>query len=154
MKLTGYGKREWLGGGIVVIISITILIICTRYNQALFTALALLTGIIYLAVLWLFRDPERKVPEESNVLVSPADGTICDIELIKDTEENQYFEGKDAVRIGIKISMLDVHIERMPCDLTVQEKFTCRDCFYNSKHIIAHAYTHREAPHIHFSNND
>ena len=129
MKLTGYGKREWLGGGIVAIIFITIFIICSRYNQALFISLASLIGLIYLCIACFFRDPDRKIPAESNVLLSPVDGTVSDIELIKGMEVNQYFEGKDAVRIGIYISLFDVRIKRAPCDLKVEEKFSCKDCF-------------------------
>ena len=129
MKLTGYGKREWLGGGIVAITFIAIFIICTRYNQALFISFASLTGVVYICIASFFRDPNRKIPAESNVLLSPVDGTVSDIELIKDMEANQYFEGKDAVRIGIYISLFDVRIKRAPCDLKIEDKFLCKDCF-------------------------
>ena len=122
MKLTEYGKREWLGWGIVAIIFIVVFIVCAGYNQVLFLSLASMTGVLYIALALFFRDPKRNIPKADNVLVAPADGIIHDIELLKDVEENQFFEGNDTVRIGIFLSLFNVHINRAPCDMEVKEK--------------------------------
>ena len=62
---------------------------------------------------WLvsfFRNPPRKIPTEPRVIVSPADGTVTDI-----TQLAHYdFIGGPAVRIGIFLSIFNVHINRAP----------------------------------------
>lgn len=58
-----------------------------------------------------FRDPERKLPEGSNLIVSPADGTIVEIE---QKETFPLAEGKTFTRISIFLSVLNVHINRAP----------------------------------------
>jgi phosphatidylserine decarboxylase len=66
-------------------------------------------------VIWLFaffRDPERAVPVEQHVLVSPADGVVSDIVEIDHDERL----GGPAVRVGIFLSVFNVHINRAPCD--------------------------------------
>lgn len=63
-------------------------------------------------VVWFFRDP-RRVPEGDGFL-SPADGKIVEI-----TGAEHRFTGK-ALKIGIFMSPLDVHINRFPCRGTVE----------------------------------
>ena len=68
--------------------------------------------------LWLiafFRDPERPVPSDPNIMVSPADGTVSDITELDHVEAL----GGPALRIGIFLSVFNVHINRSPCDAKV-----------------------------------
>jgi phosphatidylserine decarboxylase len=53
---------------------------------------------------------------EEGVLISPADGVVKDIEVV----ENEFIGGK-AVRIGIFLSIFNVHINRSPCDVKVAD---------------------------------
>jgi len=62
-------------------------------------------------VLAFFRDPQRKIPEGANLLLAPADGKITDI---IEVDQCEYLEGP-ALRIGIFLSVLDVHLNRSPC---------------------------------------
>jgi phosphatidylserine decarboxylase len=64
-----------------------------------------------------FRDPSRRCPADTNLLLAPADGRITDIEI---SEDNGYIEGK-ALRIGIFLSIFNTHINRMPCNAKVEE---------------------------------
>ncbi|VTT99656.1 phosphatidylserine decarboxylase related protein : Phosphatidylserine decarboxylase OS=Planctomyces maris DSM 8797 GN=PM8797T_11299 PE=4 SV=1: PS_Dcarbxylase [Gemmataceae bacterium] len=59
---------------------------------------------------WFFRDPPRRVPTEPGLVVSPADGTITDVDEVPHDE----FIGGPAVRIGIFLSIFSVHINRAP----------------------------------------
>jgi phosphatidylserine decarboxylase len=61
-------------------------------------------------VAWFFRDPERRIPGEAGALVSPADGHVADIE---EVDEPDWIRGR-AVRVGIFLSPLDVHVNRSP----------------------------------------
>jgi len=104
-------------------------ILFTRYGyhellifSALFALLAVLTGFFIwwplavvfgvplCIVVWFFRDPPRKVPDEEDVVVAPADGTITDI---TDVENAEFIDGP-ATRIGIFLSIFSVHINRAP----------------------------------------
>jgi phosphatidylserine decarboxylase len=71
--------------------------------------------IVLPVLIWLFaffRDPNRQVPAEQHVMVSPADGTVSDI-----TELPNYdLLGGPALRIGIFLSVFNVHVNRSPCD--------------------------------------
>ena len=68
-----------------------------------------------------FRDPYRRVVADKNILLAPADGRVTDIELV---EANEFIGGR-ALRVGIFLSIFDVHINRAPCDVRV-EKITYR----------------------------
>lgn len=64
-----------------------------------------------------FRDPERQVDLQSEgVAVSPADGKIVEISTVNETK---YLHGK-AVKIGIFLSIFNVHVNRMPDDGKVE----------------------------------
>src|SRR3954453_20009277 len=71
--------------------------------------------IVLPLLVWLmafFRDPERPIPVEQHVMVSPADGTVSDI-----TENLQSdLLGTTCVRVGIFLSVFNVHVNRSPCD--------------------------------------
>lgn len=78
-------------------------------------------------VLTFFRDPERRCPCDPNLLLAPADGRITDIEQVQE----QDFIGGSALRIGIFLSIFNVHINRSPCDATV-ERITYRKGKYRN----------------------
>lgn len=83
---------------------------------ALFTPWgALLPFVLTLFMVYFFRDPERRIPEEKNVLVSPADGKVI---LIHKGHEDKFLKG-EAVEVSIFMSPLDVHVNRAPCEGTV-----------------------------------
>ena len=67
--------------------------------------------IVWLWVLSFFRDPKRRGNFVPGELCAPADGTVTEV-----TELDAYERlGGPAVRIGIFMSLLDVHINRSPC---------------------------------------
>ncbi len=67
-------------------------------------------------VLMFFRDPERFCPSEPNLLLAPADGRVTDIE----TVDEDGFIGGPALRIGIFLSIFNVHLNRAPCNARVE----------------------------------
>ena len=124
MKLTEYGMREWLIGGICTILLIALCLTVVFYwkNPSLGYSLAGLVCFSYFCFAAFFRDPYRKIPADENVLVSPADGVVKDIELVKGAEENEFFEKQDIVRMGIYISFFDVYINRAPCCIEISDR--------------------------------
>ena len=65
-------------------------------------------------VAWFFRDPERQALGDEQQLVSPADGLVSDIVQLDDPAM-----GVPCTRIGIFLSVFDVHVNRVPCSGTV-----------------------------------
>lgn len=68
-------------------------------------------------VLMFFRDPERRCPCDRNLLLAPADGRITDIEQVQEDD----FIGGPALRLGIFLSIFNVHINRSPCNARVEK---------------------------------
>lgn len=83
---------------------------------AAFTIKVLLAALL-IWVLMFFRDPERRGPSDINLLLAPADGRITEIETV---EETGFIDGP-ALRIGIFMSIFDVHINRAPCNVMVEK---------------------------------
>jgi phosphatidylserine decarboxylase len=77
---------------------------------------ALLTFVLTLFMVYFFRDPERRIPEGTNVLVSPADGKVI---LIQKVNEDKFLNG-DSIEVSIFMSPLDVHVNRAPCEGVVE----------------------------------
>lgn len=72
--------------------------------------LALIPAAFLALLFYFFRDPPRRIPVATDAIVSPADGTVVEV-----TQLDQYdFLGGPAVRIGIFLSVFNVHINRSP----------------------------------------
>jgi phosphatidylserine decarboxylase len=76
---------------------------------------AIATGLVGGWLISFFRDPPRRVPTEPGLVVSPADGKIAEITRL---EHDEYIGGP-AVRIGIFLSIFNVHLNRSPVDARV-----------------------------------
>lgn len=61
-----------------------------------------------LLVAWFYRDPERNPPPDSALWVSPADGKVVEV-------ERGFCRGLgEATKVGIFMSIFDVHVNRVP----------------------------------------
>jgi phosphatidylserine decarboxylase len=79
-------------------------------------AVAGIVVLVWLWVLWFFRDPDRVIPSRPGLFVSPADGTVSDITQIGAESEL----GRSGVQVGIFMSVFSVHVNRAPCDGVVE----------------------------------
>jgi phosphatidylserine decarboxylase len=61
-------------------------------------------------VIWFFRNPERKTPQEENLVISPADGKVIKIE---EVTWNEFLSGPSK-KISIFMNVFNVHVNRMP----------------------------------------
>ena len=95
-----------------------------------FWPLALITIPVLIWLFAFFRDPHRIVPVDEDIMVSPADGTVSDITHL----DNEPRLGGPAVRIGIFLSVFNVHINRSPCDARVVKTEYKRGKFINAMH--------------------
>jgi len=74
--------------------------------------LSLLFLLLIFSTLAFFRDPDRATPADPNLIVAAADGTVTDI---VEVDENEILK-KRSRRIGIFLSIFDVHTNRAPID--------------------------------------
>jgi len=74
------------------------------------TLLLLLLAPLSALILFFFRDPDRPIPGGEGLVVAPADGEIVAVDRV---DEPLFIEGP-AVRIGIFMSIWDVHVNRVP----------------------------------------
>ncbi len=127
IPLTKYGWPQVAVFPAVIFATMVVcLIVGISYLPAWATvSIELVLAIILIWVLMFFRDPYRSCPSDKNLLLAPADGKVTDIEIAE--EDN--FIGADAIRIGIFLSIFDVHINRAPCNAKV-EKITYRQGKY------------------------
>lgn len=80
----------------------------------------IVSGVLFCPLalaLWFYRDPERTPQGGADDWVSPADGKV--VELIENAEDP--YAGT-TTKVGIFMSGLDVHVNRMPIDGTVEHR--------------------------------
>ena len=106
LRFTRHGAREMLIGSVVLAI------VAVSLGYFAFWPLALLVAPLLIWLFAFFRDPERPIPAEQDVMVSPADGTVSDI---SELPHDPLLNGP-AVRVGIFLSVFNVHSNRSPCD--------------------------------------
>jgi phosphatidylserine decarboxylase len=76
-------------------------------------------GLIFtLACLYFFRDPQRVAPDRPGVLLAPADGRVVSVDPAVPPAELG-LGGTPRWRVGIFLSVFDVHVNRVPADGTV-----------------------------------
>ncbi len=79
--------------------------------------------------LYFFRDPDRKLPENSdNLLVAPADGKVI---LLNESIRHDFFEGA-CTQFSIFLSPLDVHVNRVPASGRITQA-----TYYPGKYLVA-----------------
>ncbi len=79
-------------------------------NESVYTCLNVLSIGVFLIVLYFFRNPERTIFPDENVIYAPADGKIV---VIEQTVEEEYFK-EPRIQVSIFMSPLDVHVNRVP----------------------------------------
>jgi phosphatidylserine decarboxylase len=132
LPLSRHGIREMVVGSIVLALLAWGLSVI-MHKLGLGPTLAYFLPLVLILPVWVwlfafFRDPERPVPTDANIMVSPADGTVSDITDI----ENSELVGGPAVRVGIFLSVFSVHVNRAPCDGTVTHVIYKKGKFINA----------------------
>ncbi|UCD74085.1 MAG: phosphatidylserine decarboxylase family protein [Phycisphaerales bacterium] len=114
MLLTRYGLREWLSISVVAaLIAAAIIWLASAWSGMLWWVLIPL-AVVWLALLAFFRDPVRQIPQDlpPGTMLSPADGVVSAVEKV----DHHDATGGPAVIVRIFLSVLDVHLNRAPCD--------------------------------------
>jgi phosphatidylserine decarboxylase len=92
---------------------------------------ALFGALLLVGLLLFFRDPHRTPPNNPLALVSPADGkVIC----VDEVEDPCFGLGKFR-RVGIFLSVLDVHVNRSPFSGTIEKTHYSAGEFLDARHL-------------------
>ncbi|MDZ4831085.1 MAG: phosphatidylserine decarboxylase [Phycisphaerae bacterium] len=112
MLLTGYGLREWL-----TIIIVSLLLALGAWWMG-WTWAVVVVVLVALALLSFFRDPLFRTPKSRDArdMISPADGTVSAVFVLPSHDATG---GAPALVVRIFLSVLNVHINRAPCDAEV-----------------------------------
>jgi len=119
IPLTKYGMPQVVVYPVAVLVAMIVfpLITAVFMPQWAIIAIEVILAAVLIWALMFFRDPERRCPEDSSLLLAPADGRITEIETLEETS----FIGGSALRIGIFLSIFDTHINRAPCNVRIEK---------------------------------
>lgn len=122
LPFAAYGVREivlfsllWIACGAMAVIYLP-----------LWSAIFPLALLVF--TLSFFRDPHRSAPPGGEYLVSPADGTIVEVGRVVEDE----FLNRECWKIGIFLSVFNVHVNRSPCEGRVKEARYRKGAFANA----------------------
>ena len=79
-------------------------------SSSLKSILQIFSLIIFVFILWFFRNPKRNIIKNPELILSPADGKVISI---KEVDELEFFKDKK-LQISIFLSPLDIHVNRYP----------------------------------------
>ncbi|MCE2882331.1 MAG: phosphatidylserine decarboxylase [Planctomycetaceae bacterium] len=113
MLLTRYGLREWM------IITLAAALPAAAGVSFGWWWLAIAAGVVWLALVSFFRDPLFRKPASTDARdwVSPADGLVS---AVIEVPEHPSTNGPATI-VRVYLSVLDVHVNRSPCDGTVRD---------------------------------
>jgi len=114
IPITKYGLPQVFVYPAVTLALMILLFIFLPKGIALAAAEIVLLAV-FIWMLMFFRDPWRDIPLDEKTLLSPADGTITDIAEAEIPEL-----GGKALRIGMFLSIFNVHLNRAPCSVRVE----------------------------------
>ncbi|MCK4284143.1 MAG: phosphatidylserine decarboxylase family protein [Candidatus Brocadiae bacterium] len=122
VPLTSYGRGEILSGSLLFLAAMGM-------SLLLYWPATILLAVLWAAMLAFFRDPERHVESSPDDVLSPADGSIRDV---VEVEDLPFLDGP-ALRIGIFMSVLDVHVNRSPAVAAVRWKSYRPGAFHDAR---------------------
>jgi len=136
LPLTRYGLPQVVIYPLLVFILMLVLFFALRPSFVLFPVEILL----FLVLIWMFsffRDPLRNIIPDEKVLYSPADGTITDIVeldsgVLEYTDKESGGHPGRALRIGMFLSVFNVHINRAPCAVRIEKVTYKKGQFINA----------------------
>lgn len=103
--------REGYSFGLPPFLIGALLVAFARGWISVFGGVLVLLGLF---VFSFFRNPERKIPEETGLIVAPADGRVV---VVKDEENN----GRAGKRLSIFLAIWNVHVNRAPAAGTITQ---------------------------------
>ena len=110
--LAGWVFKKYRDGSILITTSLVIISASGIFfsPHLLFWVVFILSLLLWFVVQYFFRDPDRPFDRLPTIFYSPGDGVVSDIINLR---EKEYLD-LDFVRVGIFLSVFDVHVQRAP----------------------------------------
>lgn len=134
-------KEGWLF--IVISLAVTSLV---WYSTNFWVAIPFIAITVF--IIQFFRDPKRIIPQEANLILSPADGKVICIEQSEDI-----YQKKEAIKISIFMNVFNVHSNRSPIDGEVIDLTYIPGKFFNADFDKASTENERNVMIIKTTNN-
>jgi len=80
---------------------------------------------------YFFRNPKRITPQKEGLIVSPADGIVCDIKTVTPPKELE-MGSAPRLRVSIFLNVFDVHVNRIPIGGKIIKSIYSRGKFFNA----------------------
>ena len=135
MKNLSIIKEGFYFAGVALLIALFLGVLVHPYA-------AILPAVLACYCIYFFRNPDRKIPADENLIVSPADGTVQDVVEV----DNDDFIKSPCRKVIIFLSVFDVHVNRSPIAGEIKiQKYICgrfrpayKDSvgFENERHLI------------------
>ena len=127
MKIHKEGHRIILTAGLILI-SLNVLLLISSGIYGWRWAFTGSTLLLFLWIIYFFRNPSRGIESSELELYAPADGTVV---VIEKTFVREYF-GKEMIQVSIFMSAFNIHVNRYP--ISGQVKYTS---YAPGKHLAA-----------------
>jgi phosphatidylserine decarboxylase len=124
------GLAEILCSSLTLASAALLIVLLSALLTTVFAILLLPIFLLWGFILFFFRDSERTIPTDADALVSPADGTITDVGEVDEPE----FPGGRAFRIGMFLSVFNVHVNRVPRTARVLQLRYFPGAFLDARH--------------------
>lgn len=122
LPITEYKKILFFcGEGLPFIIGLLLICIALslaslRWANAFLILFCVIQWLLFFGCCYFFRDPERNVPLDPNVIVAPADGKIINIRMMKEGS----FLQEECRSVSIFMNLFSVHVNRAPIAGTIK----------------------------------
>jgi phosphatidylserine decarboxylase len=126
-------------GFIFIIIFLVITLLLSWFSQTL----GVLGLIASIWCVYFFRDPERVVPINDNLIISPADGIVQKIEEVY-PPSNLEMSDEPRTRVSIFLNVFNVHVNRVPASGTIKKLYYHSGKFFNASLDKASEFNERQ----------
>ncbi len=133
MRLTPLGKREIILATLLCWGASALIAFAAMKVNIFFLAAVDLPLLVWIWVLYFFRDPERVAPTEPGLFISPADGRVADITPLGPQSALK----RDGLQIGVFMNVFNVHVNRMPCEALVKKVTHLPGAFMDVRNPVA-----------------
>ena len=125
---------------------IAIFVFITICMHFLSLAFGIMGWVFTIWCVYFFRNPVRIVPDREGLIVSPADGKVCNIILnVKAPKELALIELEKWTRISIFLNVFDVHVNRIPIKGKITHSCYHSGKFFNASFNKASIYNERQS---------
>ncbi|WP_346354227.1 phosphatidylserine decarboxylase family protein [Azotosporobacter soli] len=106
--------------GYIYVVSLSLLSFAVYWAFGLYWSI--LPVVLTAFIAFFFRNPDRSIPDDTRLIVSPADGRVMSVTEVHDDQ----FLNAEGTKVTIFLSVFDVHVNRSPIAGEIKyQQYTC-----------------------------